>query len=332
MITAICPVYNEAAYINDLLEFFVKALPLEKELILVDGNSSDNTCSIIKEFQTRHKNIFLVDNPNRYVPYALNKAILAAKGDKIVRLDAHTRYSPDYFEKVVEAFNKTGADIVGGPMRIAAGNNLQGAIGYVTSTTFGVGNSSFHFENFKGYTDSVYLGAWKKNIFETTGLFDTAFKRNQDDEFHYRAKSLGFKVFQDPEIKLYYHPRKKLNLLFKQYYQYGLYKPLVLQKIKSGTSFRHLVPSLFVIYLFCLPVFLLTGFYIGFIPLAIYFVTTLTLAAASRLTFKKMILVPIVYCTLHVSYGAGFIAGCRKLAFKSTQEKRTLVAIDRAKA
>ena len=67
---------------------------------------------------------------------------------------------------------------------------------------FGVGNSSFHFEDFEGFTDSVYLGAWKRKIFEKTGLFDTTFKRNQDDEFHYRAKSMGFKVYQDPEIKL----------------------------------------------------------------------------------------------------------------------------------
>jgi len=41
-----------------------------------------------------------LDNPKRIVPYALNKAIEAAKGDIIIRLDAHTDYAPDYFEKI----------------------------------------------------------------------------------------------------------------------------------------------------------------------------------------------------------------------------------------
>ena len=38
-----------------------------------------------------YPNIHLLHNPDRYVPYALNKAISAAKGEIIVRLDAHTR-------------------------------------------------------------------------------------------------------------------------------------------------------------------------------------------------------------------------------------------------
>lgn len=309
MITVICPVYNEAAYIHSVLNFFVKALPADKELILIDGNSSDATCAIIEAFRLLHNNIQLLHNPDRYVPFALNKAITTAKGDIIVRLDAHTNYDIHYFERIIETFEKTNADIVGGAMRIAAGNSIQNAIGYATTTKFGVGDSSFHFEDFEGYTDSVYLGAWKKNIFAKTGLFDTNFKRNQDDEFHYRAKSMGFKVYQSPEIKLYYHPRKNLKLLFKQYYEYGLYKPLVLKKIKTATNLRHLIPSLFVVYLAFLPVFLLLGFYAGLIPLAIYSLVAVTFATVSNRPFKEAILIPLVYFTLHIAYGAGFLAG-----------------------
>ena len=195
MISVICPIYNESAYIQKLLDFYTKALPAEKELLLVDGDSSDNTCAIIEAYRLNHPDIHLLHNPERIVPYALNRAIEVAKGDIIIRLDAHTDYSPDYFEKILDVFAKTDADIVGGPMRIAAGNTVQNAIGYATSTMFGIGNSSFHFEGYEGYADSVYLGAWKRSIFKTTGLFDVNFKRNQDDEFHYRAKGMGFKIY-----------------------------------------------------------------------------------------------------------------------------------------
>lgn len=318
MLTVICPVYNESAYIASVLDFFVKSLPAEKELILIDGASSDDTCAIIEKYQAKHNNIHLLHNPDRYVPYALNKAIRSAKGDVIVRLDAHTDYSSNYFQKVQEAFDKTGADIVGGPMRIADGNPVQNAIGYATSTVFGVGNSSFHFENFEGFTDSVYLGAWKRAIFEKTGLFDTTFKRNQDDEFHYRAKSLGFKVYQDPQIKLYYHPRKNLNLLFKQYYQYGLYKPLVLKKIKSAINPRHIIPSLFVLYLASIPLFLLGGLYFLLIPFLLYLFASVTFAIVSKRSIKEIFIIPAVYFTLHVAYGAGFLVG---LSMKADEKK-----------
>ncbi len=327
MITVICPVFNESAYIMSVLDFFTKAQPIEKELILVDGNSTDNTCALIETYALSHPNIVLLHNPDRYVPYALNKAITAAKGDIIVRLDAHTDYSPDYFVQIIETFAKTGADIVGGPMRIAKGNTVQNAIGLATSTVFGVGNSSFHFENYQGFTDSVYLGAWKSKIFEKTGLFDTTFKRNQDDEFHYRAKSMGFRVYQDPSIKLYYHPRKTFALLFKQYYQYGLYKPMVLKKVKSGMNLRHIIPSLFVFYLIFLPVFLFLGLYFMAIPLMIYFIAAIYFSFNSKRSFQEMILTTVVYFILHLAYGLGFIAGLTlKADTANVSEKQLIVS------
>jgi glycosyltransferase involved in cell wall biosynthesis len=309
MISVICPVYNESAYIKKVLDFYTTALPADKELILIDGNSTDDTCVIIKQYMQKRDDIRLLDNPKRIVPYALNKAIEAAKGDIIIRLDAHTDYAPDYFEKILETFAKTDADIVGGPMRIAKGNTVQNAIGYATCTAFGVGNSSFHFPDYEGYTDSVYLGAWKKSIFKTTGLFDVAFKRNQDDEFHYRAKSMGFKIYQHPDIKLHYHPRKTFTLLFKQYYQYGLYKPLVLQKIKSALSIRHLIPAMFVLYLLSIPVSLAFGFYIGLLPLLFYVLGDVFFTSKAKNPISELLAIMLVYPILHISYGLGFIKG-----------------------
>ena len=309
MISIVCPVYNESAYIKKLLDFYISALPAEKELWLVDGDSTDDTLAIIEQYALKHPDIHVLHNPERIVPYALNKAIEQATGDIIIRLDAHTDYAPDYFEKIMAVFAQTDADIVGGPMRIAAGNTVQNAIGYATSTMFGIGNSSFHFEDYEGYADSVYLGAWKRSIFATTGLFDVTFKRNQDDEFHYRAKSLGFKIYQHPDIKLYYHPRKTFYLLFKQYYQYGLYKPMVLQKVQAGFSIRHLVPALFVLYLATLPAYFIIPFYYGCIPLLLYFLLGMLFALRSKKPGKEMAAILLVYPVLHLSYGLGFIKG-----------------------
>ncbi len=305
--------YNEASNLAPIIHFFNTVKIEEKELIFIDGQSTDRTREIIEQYTLSDASIHCIDNPNKYVPFALNLGIKKASGSILIRIDAHTNYREDYVEKILECFEKTGADIVGGPMRIAKGNSIQHAIGYATSTTFGIGNSSFHFESFQGFTDSVYLGAWKKEIFSNTGFFDTSFKRNQDDEFHYRARQLGFKIYQDPSIYAWYQPRKKISALFSQYFQYGFFKPKVLRKIPGAFQWRHLIPACFVIYMLLIPILYAQFSSIVFLPLAIYTVANFYFSLQSNNSFIQFLRIVLVYFTIHFAYGIGFICGLTTL-------------------
>jgi succinoglycan biosynthesis protein ExoA len=307
VITVICPVFNEEAYIRQVLDFFIGAQPENKELILIDGGSSDKTVAIIQDYQSRYPGIKLLYNPDKYVPFALNKAITSSHGDPVIRLDAHTVYSTDYFEAILRVFAKTGADIVGGPMRAVGISTFQKAVASATSTKLGVGNSGFHDDEKEGFTDSVYLGAWRRSVFEKSGLFDTEMLRNQDDEFHYRARSLGCTIYLDPSIKSTYFPRDTAGALARQYYQYGLFKPLVLKKVRSGLRMRHLIPSLFFIYVCSLPAALL--FHWWLVPGGIYLILMLIFAIQNRLPMAGRMWLFVVYPVLHLSYGAGFVKG-----------------------
>lgn len=312
-VSLLCPVYNEAANLAHIIHFFNAVKVEDKELLFVDGQSTDHTRKVLEQYTLSNPAIKCIDNPNKYVPYALNLAIKQASGSILIRIDAHTCYREDYVEKILECFEKTNADIVGGPMRIAKGNPIQHAIGYATGTAFGVGNSSFHFENYDGYTDSVYLGAWKKEIFSSTGLFDTSFKRNQDDEFHYRARQLGFKIYQDPAIYSWYQPRKKMTALFSQYFQYGLYKPKVLKKNPGAFRWRHLIPACFVSYILLIPI--LFSFFSGtiFLPLAMYLIANFYFSIRSNSSFIQFLRIVAVYFIIHFAYGLGFILGVSTL-------------------
>ena len=178
---------------------------------------------------------------------------------------------------------------------------------YAICTPFGVGNSQVHNVTYEGYSDSVTFGSWKKEIFTEVGMFDERLVRNQDDEFHYRAKSKGKKIYQNPAIKLWYYPRSNLKGLFKQYYQYGLFKPMVLKKVNSEIKLRHLIPSCFLLYFISLPLAAISPLWL--IPLALYLLLDVFFSLRAKGGVKVKLAALLVYPALHVSYGAGFLRG-----------------------
>lgn len=307
MLTLLCPVFNEDKYIQNILNFFLDSQPADKEIFFIDGGSTDNTVLKIKNAMTQNSNIKLLFNQDKYVPFALNLGIKSSSGDPIIRLDAHTIYPNDYCLKILEVFNETKADIVGGPMIKSGETHFQKAVAYFTSTPFAVGDSKIHKTDYSGPSDHVYLGAWKRDIFKEIGYFDERLIRNQDDELHYRAKSKGKKIFLSAKIKSIYFPRNSTKKLFTQYFQYGLFKPIVLRKVKSEIKIRHIIPSLFVIYTFTFPFwyqykFLSLMFFAYFLLVAIF-------VHKSRLSLKCKLMGLVIYSTIHIAYGMGFLIG-----------------------
>lgn len=307
MISVICPSLNEEKYIEKILSFFVNSLPAQKELFIIDGGSTDATVAIVKEWEQKNSNIKLLHNPHKYVPQALNIGLKAAKGDIICRIDAHSEYAPDYFEKIIDTFNSIDTDITGGPCRVKYNSNFQQAVGLIISSPFGTGNSIMHKSNYTGYSDGVTFGAYKREVFKDVGVYDERLIRNQDDEFFYRAKSLGKKIYLNPEIKLWYYPRSNLKSFFKQYFQYGIFKPLVLIKIKSEIKLRHLIPSLFTLYFLSLPLSILSLLWI--IPLGLYALLDVFFSFKENVKLPVKLYMLFSFPAIHFAYGSGLIYG-----------------------
>ena len=319
-VSIIIPTRNEEAFIiNTLNSIMAQDYPSNLvEVIIADGDSDDATRSLIQQYIKDHKNVMLIDNPERVVPHALNYAIGKATGEVIVRLDAHSKYPVNYVSRLVTELENTGADNVGGVWVTTPANDglVATAIALATSHPLGIGDASYRLENPEiKEVDTVPFGCFPKDVFDRIGLFDTDLIRNQDDEFNGRIIKNGGKIFLIPDVEIEYYARASVSTMMKMFFQYGLFKPLVNVKLGSAATLRQFVPPLFLL-------FILFGYVVPFIPfelqilwgasLALY--TLLTILVGFKIAFENkrislIFVLPWLFPLIHISYGWGYIKG-----------------------
>jgi len=286
----------------------------ELEILVADGMSTDGTREYLNQLAALHPQLRVLDNPGRIVSTGLNAAIRAARGEFIVRMDAHTNYAPDYVRQCLDVLRETGADNVGGPMRTTARTYMEKAIRAVFHSRIAVGGARSHLKDFEGWVDTVIYGCWRRSLFERIGYFDEELVRNQDDEHNLRIVRHGGRIYQSPRIRSEYHVRGSLAALFRQYMQYGYWKVLVIKKHRLPASFRHLVPGIFVGCLvlsaalgFFWPPALWAAFGLGTLYLLAALMLSLMIAGGSHWKFLPVL--PLVVGCFHFGYGYGFLRG-----------------------
>lgn len=321
-ISVIIPVRNEEKHIAECIEsVMAQTYPKEEmEVLLIDGRSEDNTGQIIETYMQQYPFIKMIENPHKIVPSALNIGIKASKGDIIIRMDAHTYYDKNYISKCIETLEKIDADNVGGPIFTLPGDNtlIAKAIALATSHPFGVGNSKFRTSNKAQYVDTVTFGAFRREIFEKVGLFNEKLIRNQDIELNSRIRKIGGKIFLNPEIKSYYYNQSNLKGLWRQNFRTGMWNIFTKAANRGSLSIRHFVPLVFILSLvlgIILSLLHPIGIYLLCIICGIYFLASIffSLKVGFGRNSKTILFLPIVFWTLHFSYGLGSLIGILKL-------------------
>lgn len=100
----VIPIRNEEKFILACIESILSNTysPKNYEILFVDGNSTDQTVSLIHNYPFPEANWKVLSNPQKIVPTAMNIGIREAKGQYIIRLDAHTQYDSQYIEKCIQ--------------------------------------------------------------------------------------------------------------------------------------------------------------------------------------------------------------------------------------
>lgn len=317
LVTVILPIRNEEKFIRGCLQSIVNQdyPPDRYEVLIVDGMSEDCTRDIVTESTSRYSNFKLIDNHKRIVPSALNMGITHSKGEIIIRVDGHTFLEPDYISQCVRYLSgRKEIDNVGGLMRPVGESFIGKAIAIAHCSRFGLGGGKFHYAAKEQYVDTVYMGAYRKELFGRIGPLNENLACGEEIEINYRIRQNGGKVLLTPAIKSHYHNRTSLVALWRQFFRNALWNVKIIQESPGALSIRHFIPPLFVSALVCtafLSLFSRIGIYLLLTLIVSYSTlsTAFSIGSAIRNGYRFFVILPVVFICLHMSYGIGYFAG-----------------------
>jgi glycosyltransferase involved in cell wall biosynthesis len=110
MLSVIVPVYNEAKTIKQVIEKIL-AVPIEKEIIVVDDSSTDDTVKILRDL--RYENLKVIyHGSNRGKGAAVRTGLENAAGEFVIVQDADFEYDPADYLKLMDAIQKGAGELI----------------------------------------------------------------------------------------------------------------------------------------------------------------------------------------------------------------------------
>jgi succinoglycan biosynthesis protein ExoA len=314
--SVLVPVLNEEEHIREAVDAMrAQEVDGEIELLFMDGGSDDGTRAILEELAAEDPRIRVFDNPMRTTAYALNVGLANARGEYMVRMDAHAFYPPTYIASGIERLRKGDVVWVSGPAiprgegpwsrRVALALNSGPATIGSRKWHPGAQESGGEVELDTG----VFAGVWHRSTLEEHGGWDPGWPINQDSELAARVLAAGGRIVMLPEMGAEYVPRGSLEGLWRQYWRYGFYRGKTSRRHPHSLRRSHLLaPGL---------AFAVAGSVVGprwtrvpaRLALASY-VAALVVASARAAEpggERDAAALPIVLFTMHMSFAVGFL-------------------------
>lgn len=216
-----------------------------QEVVIAVAPSHDETREVADRLAARDDRVRVVDNPAVDIPCGLNRAIEAAAGEVIVRVDAHSELPQGYTRRMVDTLRRTGAANVGGVMSARGTTPLQASVALAYNSGLGLGGGAYHSGTVEGPGESAYLGVFRRDVVEPLGWYDETLRRGEDYELNQRILASGQLIWFVPDVHVGYSPRSTWGALARQMYATGVWRGELVRRTRT-TSVRYLAAPLVV--------------------------------------------------------------------------------------
>ena len=312
-VTILVPIRNEEGCIIPCLASLCdQDYPADRmEILVLDGESTDHSAQLVYHLMQEDDRIFLLHNRKRTQAAGLNAGIRHARGEIVIRADAHALYGATYVSRCVEHLCAERADNVGGLQRGMGTAPFSAALAMAMSSTLGAGNASYRMATEERYVDTVWLGAWQRKTLLELGGFNEELVANEDYELNWRLRKAQGRVLLDPELPGCYFPRNSYLTLCRQYFRYGIGKVQMLCMHPESLLPRQLAAPLLVGGLgIAAGLAHFTRWPLLFL-LALYLMVLLlgSLQVGMKHGWRHIAYLPGIYLAMHLAWGCGFYWG-----------------------
>jgi succinoglycan biosynthesis protein ExoA len=319
LVSVIVPVRNESAHVRRTLEGLRDQDfdPAAFEVLVIDGDSDDDTAEQVRALQPEFPNLRLFANPRRLASAARNVGVRHARGRFLVIVDGHCNL-PDrrYLANLVKAFVASGADCLGRPQPLRTGDAtaFQDAVAAARMSWLGHNPDSDNFADRPRFVppDNVAV-AYRREVFEAVGLFDESFDACEDVEFNTRVRRAGLTCYFTPALRVDYQPRGSLGGLLYQMARYGRGRARLARK-HGALTLPSLAPALWLLWLpLTFALGLLAPSLAAAFCLSVLLYAAVILMESARLATRglgQLHLIAATFVAIHTGFGWGFLREC----------------------
>ncbi len=316
LVSIILPTKNNERTIENCLKSIFNLNYSKKEVIIVDGHSTDDTIRIASKYDIR----IIYENKGTRAG-ACNEGIKIAEGDIIAFTDGDCIVEKNWLDDLVLALDRNkGIVCATGPNTIPPDlDNFSKAVGLALSTPLG-GGTSTHTKVLRGnkYVKSApgCNAAYYKDIFNEIGLFNESLITAEDAELNQRLRGQGYKILYIPSAKVFHYHRATPRAFFRQIFRYAIGRAQLAKKNTKLIEWIHILPSLELISIIILIV-LAFNWHILFIvvlgAIMTYFLVILAfsthLVIQNNLNRKFFLFLVLIFVVEFFGWSLGFIRG-----------------------
>jgi succinoglycan biosynthesis protein ExoA len=327
-VSTLTPTLNEERHIRETIAALrAQDIAEEAEFIIIDGGSTDRTREIVAEMAAEDGRIRLLDNPRRHTASGLNIGLRASRGRYVARIDAHTRYPAHYLSRGIERLQRGDVDWVAGPQIPVGTDTWSRRVATALGSRLATGSSK-RWDSAAGGHDGaevelstgVFTGIWARNTLVHDGGWDEGWPINQDSEMASRVLRRGGRIILLPELGAEYTPRNSLRGLARQYRRYGMYRAKTTLRHPSTVGPPHVVLPGVVISAAAAVAGPPLVRSLSRLGLGLYGAGLVAHSAKVAQEPRDVLALPLVFVTMHASWGAGFLIGLVRFARPSDRQ------------
>lgn len=325
---------NEKAHITRCLDSLLAgSYPLDRlELLVADGMSEDGTRDVVRDYERRHPQVRLVDNPLLHATGAFNAGIRASRGEVVTIFGGHAVYGPDYLRELVRHLIAYRADQAGGVSAYMPRKDtvIGRALATAQAVPFGAGMRTGYKVGGAQPTwvDTAFCAVFRRGVFDEIGLFDEQLTYTQDMVFNSKLRKNGGRILLVPSATMVYLSRSDLGAFVRHQFRNGAWNLIPMAYGEFFLSVRHLVPMVFVGALAAAALLTLitpagrwalaavAGSY------ALASVIAALIAAARNRRPEFVVTLPPIFALMHVVYGAGSWWGLIEMLRRRASRRR----------